>query len=49
MLELIHTQEEYAKLKQSTAGASKTNGTNPEVETLKKQLAEAQREARDFG
>lgn len=46
MLDLIHTQEEYAKLKQSTSAASKSGG---EVETLKKQLAEAERKSRDFG
>ena len=52
ILDLIHTQEEYAKLK--AAGTSGANGAaskndSAEVASLKKQLEESKRQLRDFG
>jgi len=53
ILDLIHTQEEYAKLKQQTAGKSKSAGANADdkkvIEELKRKLAEseAENEAKD--
>ncbi|RPD63334.1 endoplasmic reticulum protein [Lentinus tigrinus ALCF2SS1-7] len=47
LLDLIHTQEEYAKLKNSTgksAGADQTK----EIEELKKKLAAAEAKAKDY-
>jgi len=47
ILDLIHTQEQYAKLKNSTADASRGNGAQ-EVEDLKKKLASEEAKGRDF-
>ncbi|KAG6896518.1 hypothetical protein C0992_007707 [Termitomyces sp. T32_za158] len=51
ILDLIHTQEQYAKLKQESI--SKSNGIGEgalkEVEKLKKQLATEQSKVKDFG
>ncbi|KAF8968836.1 B-cell receptor-associated protein 31-like-domain-containing protein [Flammula alnicola] len=53
ILDLIHTQEEYAKLKKATTSSSRTNGGQSEdqakeIVTLKKQLEEAKKQQRDF-
>ncbi|KAG6868362.1 hypothetical protein C0993_004483 [Termitomyces sp. T159_Od127] len=52
ILDLIYTQEQYAKLKKESA-SFKSNGvdqdTAKEVEKLKKQLALEQSKAKDFG
>lgn len=54
ILELVHTQEEYAKLKQETAGKSKNAGANASaddkkvIEQLKRKLAESEARERDF-
>ncbi|KAG6841788.1 hypothetical protein C0991_006672 [Blastosporella zonata] len=49
ILDLIHTQEEYAKLKKATSGTSgKSENSAKEIEALKKQLAEEQSKDRDF-
>lgn len=55
ILDLIHTQEEYAKLKQETAGKSRSAGSGAgasdqkTIEELKKKLAESEKKERDFG
>lgn len=50
ILDLIHTQEEYAKLKQETAGKSRTGGSGAgEVEELRKKVKELEAKERDFG
>ncbi|KAI0060170.1 endoplasmic reticulum protein [Artomyces pyxidatus] len=50
--DLIHTQEEYAKLKQATAKNSKdsliSGDQAKEIEELKRQLAAKDKETRDF-
>lgn len=48
--ELIHSQEEYAKLKKATSEQSKgaLQDQTKQIEGLKKQLAEAQKSERDF-
>ncbi|KZS89349.1 hypothetical protein SISNIDRAFT_458843, partial [Sistotremastrum niveocremeum HHB9708] len=52
ILDLIHTQEEYAKLKQATASQSKSNISSDEkdkqIAELKKKLAANDASARDF-
>lgn len=49
VLDLLHTQEEYAKLKQTSASNSRTTGAaGNDVEVLKKQLAAAEAKNRDF-
>jgi B-cell receptor-associated protein 31 len=52
ILDLIHTQEEYAKLKQAsttgTNGAASSKGDSAEIASLKKQLEEAKKQQRDF-
>jgi len=54
ILDLLHTQEEYAKLKQQTAGKSKSAGAAASVddkkviEELKMKLADSEAKARDF-
>jgi len=50
LLDLVHTQEEYAKLKQQTKAAPKDGapGQAKQVEELKKQLAAAEARARDY-
>ncbi|TFK96926.1 endoplasmic reticulum protein [Pterulicium gracile] len=49
VLDLLHTQEEYAKLKQTSASNSRTSGAaGNDVEVLKKQLAAAEAKNRDF-
>jgi len=51
ILDLIHVQEEYAKLKEASA-KSGANGTSKndsaEIASLKKQLEEAKKQQRDF-
>lgn len=53
ILDLIHTQEQYAKLKQETAGKSKAAGASADdkkaIEELKKKLAASEAKERDFG
>jgi hypothetical protein len=55
ILDLIHTQEEYAKLKQETAGKSRSAGASGSaddkkvIEELKKKLAASEAKERDFG
>jgi len=47
--DLIHTQDEYAKLKKATAGQTRADGdAAKQLEELKKKLAEKERETRDF-
>ncbi|KAG5651316.1 hypothetical protein H0H81_009117 [Sphagnurus paluster] len=49
ILDLIHTQEEYAKLKkESKAGAQNGDATNKEIAELKKKLAAEEAKGRDF-
>jgi len=50
ILDLIHTQEEYAKLKQNTAGKSSTGiaEQNKQIEELKKKLAASESKNKDF-
>ncbi|KIM89988.1 hypothetical protein PILCRDRAFT_203894 [Piloderma croceum F 1598] len=58
ILDLIHTQEEYAKLKQETAGKSRSagagagggaaEGDKKVIEELKKRLAASEAKERDF-
>jgi len=52
ILDLIHTQDEYAKLKKDVAGQARKDGAagNPakEIEDLKKKLEVAEAKARDF-
>jgi len=50
ILDLIHVQEEYAKLKQSTASSSRTTegSSSAEVVELKKKLAASEAKDRDF-
>jgi B-cell receptor-associated protein 31 len=58
ILDLIHTQEEYAKLKQETAGKSRSagaaaaaggEGDKKVIEELKRKLAASEAKERDFG
>lgn len=56
ILDLIQTQEEYAKLKQETASKSRSAGASagsPDdkkvIEELKKKLAASEAKERDFG
>ncbi|KAI0052458.1 endoplasmic reticulum protein [Auriscalpium vulgare] len=50
--DLIHTQEEYAKLKKNTADSSRSDlvagDQQKEIEQLKRKLATKEQEARDF-
>ncbi|KAI0076893.1 B-cell receptor-associated 31-like protein [Panus rudis PR-1116 ss-1] len=52
ILDLIHTQEEYAKLKQDTAKSSSkqiaSEEQSKEIADLKKKLAEAEAKTRDY-
>lgn len=52
LLDLVHTQEEYAKLKQETAKSSRgeigAQDQTKQVEELKKKLAAAEEKTRDF-
>lgn len=50
ILDLIHTQEQYAKLKQTTAGKSSSGiaDQNKQIEDLKKKLADSESKNRDF-
>jgi len=49
ILDLIHTQEEYAKLKTSTATSSRSKeDQTKQIEELKKQLTQAEAKSRDF-
>jgi len=53
ILDLIHTQEEYAKLKKATASSSRSTGAQSEDQTkeiasLKKEVEKAQKQQRDF-
>ncbi|PPQ73057.1 hypothetical protein CVT26_014649 [Gymnopilus dilepis] len=53
ILDLIHTQEEYAKLKKATASTSRNNGAQSEdqakeIASLKKQLEDAKSKVRDY-
>jgi len=53
MLDLIHTQEQYAKLKKETASQSRGSGAqaedaSKEISELKKKVAVLQAEERDF-
>ncbi|KAF9481606.1 B-cell receptor-associated 31-like protein [Pholiota conissans] len=51
ILDLIHTQEEYAKLKKagtSGAGGAKSEDQTKEIASLKKQIAELKQQERDF-
>ncbi|KAL4065480.1 B-cell receptor-associated protein 31-like-domain-containing protein [Scleroderma yunnanense] len=53
IVDLIHTQEEYAKLKKATANSSKNTvaveDQAKQIEGLKKQLVESEAKSRDFG
>ena len=55
ILDLIQTQEQYAKLKQETAGKSKSAGAGVSgddkkvIEELKRKLADSDAKDRDFG
>ncbi|KAL0952708.1 hypothetical protein HGRIS_006944 [Hohenbuehelia grisea] len=49
ILDLIHTQEQYAKLKKQSESSSKANGSVEDVATLKKQIAALEAKDRDFG
>ncbi|KAI0030454.1 B-cell receptor-associated protein 31-like-domain-containing protein [Vararia minispora EC-137] len=47
--DLIHAQDEYAKLKKATAGKTRADGdAAKQVEDLKRKLAEKEHEIRDF-
>jgi len=50
ILDLIHTQEEYAKLKKASTGATgaKSDDQTKEIASLKKQIAELKKQERDF-
>ncbi|KAJ7756285.1 B-cell receptor-associated protein 31-like-domain-containing protein [Mycena metata] len=49
ILDLIHTQEEYAKLKETTTGKPGSKSSNPdEVAELKAKIAELSKKDRDF-
>ncbi|KZP33266.1 endoplasmic reticulum protein [Athelia psychrophila] len=50
ILDLIHVQEEYAKLKQETAGKSRASGSSDQktIEDLKAKLTASEAKARDF-
>ncbi|KAF8816990.1 B-cell receptor-associated 31-like protein [Phlegmacium glaucopus] len=53
ILDLLHTQEEYAKLKKSSTSNSSTSGAQnedaaKEIASLKKQLEQAKKTQRDF-
>ncbi|KJA17880.1 hypothetical protein HYPSUDRAFT_45885 [Hypholoma sublateritium FD-334 SS-4] len=53
ILDLIHTQEEYAKLKKATASSSRSTGAQSEdqakeIAALKKEVEKAQKQQRDF-
>ncbi|KAI0092340.1 B-cell receptor-associated protein 31-like-domain-containing protein [Irpex rosettiformis] len=52
ILDLIHTQEEYAKLKQETANSSRSKIASDDqakqIEELKNKLAESEAKSRDF-
>jgi len=52
LLDLIHTQEEYAKLKHSTASSSRQTiaqeDSAKQIEDLKKRLKEAESKGKDF-
>jgi len=50
ILDLIHVQEEYAKLKQETAGKSRASGASDQkmIEDLKAKLTASEAKARDF-
>ncbi|KAF8900165.1 B-cell receptor-associated protein 31-like-domain-containing protein [Gymnopilus junonius] len=53
ILDLIHTQEEYAKLKKATTSTSREKGAQSEdqakeIAALKKQLEEAKSKVRDY-
>ncbi|KAG6830306.1 hypothetical protein H0H87_008557 [Tephrocybe sp. NHM501043] len=47
ILDLIHTQEQYVKLKKESTGG-KSGDSAKEIEELKKQLAQEQSKTRDF-
>ena len=50
ILDLIHTQEEYAKLKREIAGKSRTGGSSAEeVEELRRKVKQLEAKDRDFG
>jgi B-cell receptor-associated protein 31 len=53
ILDLIHTQEEYAKLKQQTAKQSRGSAVSQdqaqELELLRERLAAAEQRNNDFG
>ncbi|KAI6115005.1 B-cell receptor-associated protein 31-like-domain-containing protein [Pisolithus thermaeus] len=51
ILDLIHTQEEYAKLKKATTNSKNTAGLedqSKQIEDLKKKLADSEARSRDF-
>jgi len=49
VLDLIETQDQYAKLKQEVSSNSRPNGSQvKEVEDLKVKLATAEKKSRDF-
>ncbi|KAI6002264.1 B-cell receptor-associated protein 31-like-domain-containing protein [Pisolithus orientalis] len=52
ILDLIHAQEEYAKLKKATANSSKSTAVleeqSKQIDDLKKKLAESETRSRDF-
>ncbi|OJA11408.1 hypothetical protein AZE42_12483 [Rhizopogon vesiculosus] len=48
MLDLIHTQEEYAKLKKSVGAGAKNGDQTTQIEDLKKKLAASEAKGRDF-
>ncbi|KAI6126389.1 endoplasmic reticulum protein [Pisolithus croceorrhizus] len=51
ILDLIHTQEEYAKLKKATANSKNTAGLedqSKQIQDLKRKLAESEARSRDF-
>lgn len=51
ILDLIHTQEQYAILKKETAGKSRASGAGDQktIEELKAKLAASEAKGRDFG
>ncbi|KAG6846289.1 hypothetical protein H0H93_014838, partial [Arthromyces matolae] len=48
ILDLLHTQEEYAKLKKETTLKGGSEDSAKEIEELKKKLAAEQAKSRDF-
>ncbi|ELU40753.1 Bap31 domain-containing protein [Rhizoctonia solani AG-1 IA] len=49
LLDLIHSQEQYAELKKKTEGSPPTKDQAAEIAELKKKLAASEAQSRDFG